>query len=57
MTTNSAQPTIVTCTAPASSCDAYALVSAIPAGTYSAYAKTIIQPVRNPPAPPSPWLL
>jgi len=36
MTTNSAQATIVTCSVSASSCDAYALVSAIPAGTYSA---------------------
>ena len=57
MTANSTQPAIVTCSVPASSCDAYALVSAIPAGTYSAYAKTIIQPVRNPPIWPSPRLL
>ena len=57
MTTNSTQPPMATCSVPASNCDAYALVSAIPAGTYSAYAKTIIQPVRNPPVPPSPRLL
>src|SRR5690348_4012362 len=35
----------------------YALVSAMPAGTYSTYAKTIIQPVRKPPVRPSPRLL
>jgi len=57
MTTNSAQPATVTCSVLASSCDAYALVSAIPAGRYSAYAKTIIQPVRKPPVRPRPRLL
>ena len=57
MTTNNTQPGIVTCSVSASNCDAYALVSAIPAGTYSAYAKIIIQPVRNPPIRPSPRLL
>jgi hypothetical protein len=57
MTRNSVQPAMVTCSVPASSCDAYALVSAIPAGAYSAYAKTIIQPVRKPPTRPSPRLL
>ena len=49
MTTNSTQSAIVTWSVSASSCDAYALVSAIPAGTYNAYAKIIIQPVRKPP--------
>ena len=48
---------MVTCSASATSCDAYALVSEMPAGTYSAYAKIIIQPVRNPPVRPSPRLL
>ena len=57
MTANSAQPLMVTCSVSPSSCDMYALVSAIPAGTYSAYAKTIIQPVRKPPTWPSPRLL
>ena len=57
MTANSAQPLMVTCSVSPSSCDVYALVSAIPAGTYSAYAKTIIQPVRKPPIRPSPRLL
>ena len=41
----------------ASSSEAYALVSEIPAGTYNAYAKASIQPVRNPRVRPSPWLL
>ena len=36
MTTNNAQPASVTCSVSATNCDAYALVSAIPAGTYRA---------------------
>jgi len=57
MTRNSTHGATVTCTTAASSSDAYALVNAIPAGAYSAYANTIIQPVKNPPARPRPWLL
>ena len=40
MTRNSAQPPMFTRNVAVSSCDAYALVSAMPAGTYNAYAKT-----------------
>ena len=36
MTTNRTQPPMVTCSTLARSCDAYALVSDIPAGTYNA---------------------
>ena len=57
MITNSTQPPMLTCSVSAASCDAYVLVSAMPAGTYSAYAKTIIQPVRKPAVSPSPQLL
>jgi hypothetical protein len=57
MTRNSTQAAIVTCAVSATSCDAYALVSERPAGTYSAYAKIIIQPVMKPPTRPRPWLL
>ena len=57
ITRNSTQPSMVACSVSATSCEAYALVSAMPAGTYSPYAKIIIQPVRNPPLRPSPRLL
>ena len=57
MTTNRTQGATVTCTTAASSIDAYALVSATPAGAYSAYAAIIIQPVRKPPIWPRPRLL
>jgi hypothetical protein len=58
MTTNNTQGLMVTCsTSSSSSCEAYVLVSAIPAGTNSAYPKIIIQPVRKPAARPSPRLL
>src|SRR5690242_1391796 len=57
MMTNSTLALTVRWRAPARSCDVYALVSAMPAGTYSTYAKAIIQPVRKPPVRPSPRLL
>ena len=57
MTRNSTHGAMVTCTTAASSSDAYALVSATPAGAYSAYAAIIIQPVRKPPTWPRPRLL
>src|SRR5580704_2548691 len=57
ITRNTIQPSMVTCSVSATRRDAYALVSDMPAGTYSAYAKIIIQPVRKPPVRPSPWLL
>src|SRR5215470_17823501 len=56
MITNSTHALTATRKVPASSCEVYALVSAMPAGTYSTYAKTIIQPVRKPPVRPSPRL-